>query len=177
MRKAWKAEDEDLYNIISNEHFISSFALSDREKNILQMRQLYNQSYSIIGKQFNISREMARVIYKRAIDKLRDNVKVIVNITEEEDAKDNTMNIQQVNNNNNVIVVNKDLNVSVVPIFKIEDFSNKCKSGLKHKSIITIQQLTDFTEKELLGFRGFGKKIVYEIQTELAKRNLKLRDR
>jgi len=70
---------------------------------------------------------------------------------------------ERINQNNNNLLDMKDIEVRTYNV-------------LTENNITTIEQLTTFTQTELLGIRGIGKSILFNIELSLAFLGLSLRD-
>lgn len=166
-RKYTISDCKDLFYLIGSNKVLDVLCLNERDRNIFKQRYLFNKEYEQIGIENEITKERVRQILLRATRKIREKL---------ESYSEKIYEIEKLHG----IIANQSTQIeylkSKVPDMNLDaagwrmieiedlDLSVRCYNCLKAGRINYLGQLLDYTSRELLCFRNFGKKSLDEVE-------------
>lgn len=150
--KIFKQNAIDLSNLICNDDLLNSLNLSEKSKLILKMRWRENKAFCEIASVYNVSNQRVIAIYSKTIKELSSNINIITKniLTQKEE-------IHQLKVSENTLLI------ETFPI------STKKLKLFHVKNIFTINDVLQFSKKDLLKMSGIGVKTVWDLENSLEK--------
>lgn len=166
--------------------------LTEREQKVIQYRYQYNMTLEEAGKEFDVTRERIRQIEAKALRKLRQpGRKSLMKAVSTRDMKElehkyHVLETECIRLTNEIDLI-KDgeyfepiQNITQrqkITINELDlDISVRAYNCLRRANIMTLGEIADMTESELMKIRNIGKKTVEEIIKILDKYDLKLKE-
>ncbi len=179
--KISSVEIRSFYKLLGEDAIIGLFNLKEIESYILKQRWNELKTFSAIGKDLRLSSQRIQRIYSKIIDKIK--VKTLSSVPKYQEYLEfskhkknrleilkGTIEVQKINTVNNVAKFD-----AKVSIDSIEELNSKFKNVLWNKNIRTIEDLLQYSKRELLMFNKLGSFAVLEIEKALAERGFELK--
>lgn len=152
------------YKLLVQNDLINKVDISDREKNILEMRVIYAYSFVLIGKQLGISGERARRLFFNSLEKLESYRKIYFN---------SLHNLTPSNSlKNTVIIEEKSIIKKAEFVNSFAELATKTKKELARHEVFTLQDLAKMSKSRLLKTPKFGQRTVEQLEVLLNRNNL-----
>ena len=169
------------YKLLGDDGIIDLLNLPSTESYILKQRWFELKTFTAIGKELNLSGQRIQRLYSKTLEKIKSRTlgsipryKEYLEVTKN---KKNRISIvasstefkkQNIEN----LKVEYDIKTS---IDSIEELNTKWKNVLWNKNIKTIENLLQYSKRELLMFNKLGKFAVLDIEKALAERGFELK--
>lgn len=178
-------EKEIIAEFMKIPEFAGGIDLTDREKRCVYKYFFEHKTYDQISKENLVTRERIRQIICKAVRKLNHpkrkeclykyvypefNNLIIKRDEKQKELQDIEVRIAQFTNSR---IIEKPLHIYQKHIHDLE-FSIRTENALREKGIVSIGELCDMTELELLSIRNFGRKSLKEVQQVLHSQGLSL---
>ena len=171
------AEIRRFYKFIGDDTIISLFGLKETETYILKKRWSELKTFSEIGKDLRLSGQRIQWLYDKTLEKIKQKTfgnvpkyREYLNITKH---KKNRLELLKESLELHKGKIKKiELNSS---INSLEDLNTKWKNILWDKNIKTIEDLIQYSKKELSLFKKMGPFAVLEIEKALSKHGFELK--
>lgn len=176
--KITSTEIKRFYRLLGDDAVLGIFGLTNTEKHILKQRWYEQRTFEDIGKDIKLTGQRIQRLYPKIINKVKS--RIVNNIVMYQDylnftkAKKNkiallksTIEVQE------ATTVKFDFKTS---INSIEELNTKWKNVLWEKEIKTIENLLQYSKKELSMFKKLGPFAVLAIEKVLAKYGFELKE-
>lgn len=170
-------EIKSLYKLLGDDEFLNILELTQKETTILKKRWQEEKSFKLIGEELRISGARIQNLYHKIL--IRAKNKIISNLPKYNDylnftkTKKNKLEILKSNVELQKKISEKyDLKASIE---SIDELSTKWKNVLWNKNIKTIDDLLQYSKKELLMFNKLGPFAVLTIEKALRERGFELK--
>ncbi len=170
-------EIRSFYKLLGEEAIIDLFNLKEIESYILKQRWNELKTFSAIGKDLRLSSQRIQRIYYKIIEKIK--VKTLSSVPKYQEYLEFSKHKK-----NRLEILKGRVEVQKIPIKKIdiktsidslEDLNTKWKNVLWGKDIKTIEDLLQYSKKDLSMFKKMGPFAVLEIEKSLLKYGFELK--
>jgi DNA-directed RNA polymerase subunit alpha len=182
----------DLYGILFQDNLSKLFELSEMEALIVEKKWLENKKLAEIGEEVGLSDSRVGQIYNKIVKRLKHKMLIIAEtckkykeVTEEkiklkEEVRLLTKKIKKFNLEELKISNPSFYAVFTDPVYNSPvrqmDLSARTMHCLLGGDVNTLGEIMDYTSKDLLSFRGMGKKSIAELENYLKEHfNLELK--
>ena len=171
------AEMRRFYKLIGDDSIISLFGLKETETFILKKRWSEFKTFAEIAEDLRLSSQRIQRLYEKALEKIKQ--KTFGNVPKYQEY----LNIAK-HKKNRLDLLKESVELQKVSIKKIdlktsieslEDLNTKWKNVLWDKNIKTIEDLVQYSKKDLSLFKKMGPFAVLEIEKSLGKYGFELK--
>ncbi len=175
-------EIRSFYKLLGEDAIIGLFNLKEIESYILKQRWNELKTFSAIGKDLRLSGQRIQRIYYKIVDKVR--VKTLSSLPKYQEylefskykknrfeALKDTVEFKKIISKNNIAKFDAKISID-----SIEELNSKFKNVLWEKNIRTIEDLKQYSKRDLLMFRKLGPFAVLEIEKSLLKYGFRLKE-